>query len=74
MANLLLLQDKLGEDFNKKKTRRASKAALAGKINQESPNKELAQMPPKYQMKEDDDKQVTFNIEPYLIWLILYIH
>ena len=67
MANLLLLQDKLGEDFNKKKTRRASKVALAGKINQESPNKELAQMPPKYQMKEDDDKQVTFNIEPYLI-------
>jgi hypothetical protein len=60
MANLLLLQDKLGEDFKSKKTRRASKAAMAaaGKLNQESPGKELAQMPPKYQMKEDDDKQV----------------
>lgn len=65
MANLLLLQDKLGEDFNKKKTRRASKAALAGKINQESPNKELAQMPPKYQMKEDDDKQVILILNHY---------
>ena len=64
MANLLMLQDQLGEDFRKKgkMPRKASKAALAaaaGKLNQESPSKELAQMPPKYQLKEDDDKQAS---------------
>lgn len=60
MANLLMLQDQLGDDFRKKgkMPRKASKAALAGKLGQESPSKEMAQMPPKYQLKEDDDKQV----------------
>jgi hypothetical protein len=60
MANLLMLQDQLGDDFRKKgkMPRKASKAALAGKLGGESPSKEMAQMPPKYQLKEDDDKQV----------------
>ena len=64
MANLLMLQDQLGEDFRKKGKlpRKASKAALAGKMGQESPSKEMAQMPPKYQLKEDDDKQVTLKV------------
>ena len=63
MANLLMLQDQLGDDFRKKgkMPRKASKAALAGKLGGESPSKEMAQMPPKYQLKEDDDKQVKRN-------------
>ena len=64
MANLLMLQDQLGDDFRKKgkMPRKASKAALAGKLGGESPSKEMAQMPPKYQLKEDDDKQVKKTI------------
>lgn len=61
MANLLLLQDKLGEDFKSKRTRRASKA-LVGKLANgtaaDSPGKDAAHLPQKYQVKEDDDKQV----------------
>ena len=61
MANLLLLQDKLGEDFKSKRTRRASKA-LTGKLANgtaaDSPGKDAQQLPAKYQLKEDDDKQV----------------
>jgi len=60
MANLLMLQDKLGEDFKSKRTRRASKA-LTGKLANgtgDSPGKDASHLPPKYQLKEDDDKQV----------------
>ena len=65
MANLLLLQDKLGEDFKSKRTRRASKA-LVGKLANgtaaDSPGKDAPHMPQKYTVKEDDDKQVERNI------------
>jgi hypothetical protein len=66
MANLLLLQDKLGEDFKSKRTRRASKAALAGKLangmSADSPGKDAPHLPAKYQLKEDDDKQVRLQM------------
>jgi hypothetical protein len=60
MANLLLLQDKLGEDFKSKRTRRASKA-LTGKFasgNGDSPGKDAHTLT-KFAYKEDDDKQVN---------------
>ena len=72
MANLLLLQDKLGEDFKSKRTRRASKA-LVGKLANgtaaDSPGKDAPHMPQKYTVKEDDDKQVErniFTLNPFL--------
>ena len=64
MANLLMLQDKLGEDFKGKRNRRQSKGPFGAKgigLGQnDSPGKELVQLPAKYQIKsDDDDKQVS---------------
>jgi hypothetical protein len=64
MANLLMLQDKLGEDFKGKRNRRQSKFGPKGGLvpgQNDSPGKELVQLPAKYQIKsDDDDKQVSF--------------
>ena len=63
MANLLMLQDKLGEDFKGKRNRRQSKFGQKGLPpgQNDSPGKELVQLPAKYQIKsDDDDKQVSF--------------